>query len=316
MTGSWYLVQAAQLVFLLEHLKALRCGVVQFSAWSGPGEALWATMAVLLMQPVLRLDLDPYAHLVYAGILLVALIYVARLPDIQLRHSLLICLFYFLVPSALIYRGVLQVTLPEILGSGLCLSVLTSDLIVAKMSGRGLQHPCMIFFAMVAKLDYVTATTVSVAYYMGLMWELSRALDVPLLTCRRNVLVLGVFDLFHHGHSNMMEEALKHGTGLIVGIHSDKDCTDYKRTPVMTLYERCAAVQACRYVQKVVPAAPLVLTKEFLEEHHIHVVALSVEYDSPEDPYYAVPRELGMTVVLPRTSGISTSELLQRALRQ
>jgi glycerol-3-phosphate cytidylyltransferase-like family protein len=54
------------------------------------------------------------------------------------------------------------------------------------------------------------------------------------------------------------------------------------------------------------------LSKEFLEKWNIHVVCCSPEYDKEGDHYYKVPRELGMIRVLPRTEGVSTSDLIKR----
>jgi hypothetical protein len=43
--------------------------------------------------------------------------------------------------------------------------------------------------------------------------------------------------------------------------------------------------------------------QEFLLKHNIHVVALSPEYDTPDDQFYAGARELGM---LPYLCGLTT----------
>jgi glycerol-3-phosphate cytidylyltransferase-like family protein len=64
----------------------------------------------------------------------------------------------------------------------------------------------------------------------------------------------------------------------------------------MSSAERCAEVEACKAVTKVIPDAPSFgLTKEFLDEHEIRVVAFGEEYlerypDPEDDPYYRVPR--------------------------
>lgn len=72
-------------------------------------------------------------------------------------------------------------------------------------------------------------------------------------------------------------------------------------------------MKACRNVHEVIANAPCNgLTEEFIKKHNIHVVAHSVEYDKPDDKYYAVPRKMGITRVLPRTEGLSTSELIRR----
>jgi hypothetical protein len=41
-------------------------------------------------------------------------------------------------------------------------------------------------------------------------------------------------------------------------------------------------------------------------------VAHGVEYEKPDDVWYTIPRRLGITRVLPRTIGMSTSDLIQR----
>jgi glycerol-3-phosphate cytidylyltransferase-like family protein len=99
---------------------------------------------------------------------------------------------------------------------------------------------------------------------------------------------------------------------------SDEDCSKYKRPPIMTHEERCAEVQACKAVTKVIPNAPCFgLTKEFLDEHNIHVVAMGEEYlekypNPDDDPYYGVARKLGIAVAVPRTNTLSTTDLIQR----
>ena len=57
-----------------------------------------------------------------------------------------------------------------------------------------------------------------------------------------------VADLFHYGHANFLKQAKKHGSYLIVGIHSDKVVEGYKRSPIMTMEERLDTVSSCRYV--------------------------------------------------------------------
>lgn len=113
------------------------------------------------------------------------------------------------------------------------------------------------------------------------------------------------------------KNALKHGTRLFIGVISDEDATPYKRPPIMTMQERCEVVQACKYVYKVIPNAPCKagdLTEEFIKKHNIHIVAYGEEYNTPTDKYYEVPRRLGIARTIPRTDGMSTSELIKRIL--
>ena len=53
-----------------------------------------------------------------------------------------------------------------------------------------------------------------------------------------------VGDLFHVGHINLVRAVRELGYDVLVGVHSDEEVEDYKRTPVMTMDERVAAVGA------------------------------------------------------------------------
>src|SRR5262245_50775572 len=90
--------------------------------------------------------------------------------------------------------------------------------------------------------------------------------------CQTRVYVDMVGDLFHMGHVEFLKTASAFGDWLIVGVLSDEVVATYKRQPIMTLAERVAVVEACRYVDEVVPNAPYIVTTEFLDEHEISVV--------------------------------------------
>ena len=73
-----------------------------------------------------------------------------------------------------------------------------------------------------------------------------------------------VGDLFHAGHVALLREARSHGDRLVVGVLSDETAASYKRRPIMTLAERVAVIEACRWVDEVVPDAPFTVTEYFL----------------------------------------------------
>lgn len=81
-----------------------------------------------------------------------------------------------------------------------------------------------------------------------------------------------VGDLFHAGHVELLRAARTHGDYLIAGVLSDETATAYKRTPIMSLAERVAVVEACKYVDEVVPNAPFQIDEAFLAEHDITTV--------------------------------------------
>jgi cytidyltransferase-like protein len=62
------------------------------------------------------------------------------------------------------------------------------------------------------------------------------------------ILVVGVFDLFHAGHVNLLKAARALGDRVVVIVNGDQLTSSYKRPPVIKEGDRLAVVQACRYV--------------------------------------------------------------------
>ena len=121
-------------------------------------------------------------------------------------------------------------------------------------------------------------------------------------------------DLFHYGHVNLLKKAKQLGGNLIVGIHSDQTIESYKRKPIMTMEERIAVVEACRYVDRVIPNAPLVITEEYMKNNKIDLVvhAHPVEEDEKYQKMYSVPTKQGKFRRLDYTPSISTTDIISR----
>ena len=125
-----------------------------------------------------------------------------------------------------------------------------------------------------------------------------------------------IADLFHPGHVRFLMKARKLGDYLIVGIHSDQDCEYYKRTPVMTMQERCELVAGCRFVDEVIEQAPLQTDKEFIQKHKIDLVvhAHNPDEESKYSAMYAYPMGAGIFKRLDYSLGISTTDIIERIL--
>ena len=126
-----------------------------------------------------------------------------------------------------------------------------------------------------------------------------------------------VGDLFHVGHINLIRSVQDLGYEVLVGVHSDTDVEAYKRTPVMTLTERVAAISACRHVSEVIPAAPTIIDEDFLLKHKIDMV-FHGHTENEEHLYknmFEVPMRLGKFTRTERTPGISTTMLIDRIER-
>ena len=122
-----------------------------------------------------------------------------------------------------------------------------------------------------------------------------------------------VADLFHYGHANFLRQAKQFGDHLIVGIHSDEVVSGYKRTTIMSMEERIENVSSCRYVDEVVPDAPLAVDQEWLNIHRVDLVVHGDDFsDDMRQLCYKIPIYLGILRLVSYTSEISTTEIIQR----
>lgn len=122
-------------------------------------------------------------------------------------------------------------------------------------------------------------------------------------------------DLFHTGHVNYLRQCqgVAENVHLIVGIHSDETIESYKRASVCTMDERVGVVEACSFVDTVLSNAPLRVTAEFMDQHDIDFVVHGTETPEAErQAMYEIPIGRGRYLEVPRTPGISTTQLINR----
>ena len=121
------------------------------------------------------------------------------------------------------------------------------------------------------------------------------------------------FDLFHAGHLLMLEEAKKQCDYLIVGLQTDPtiDRPKEKNKPVQSVFERFIQLEACKYVDKVIPYATEKELVDILLSYHIDVRILGEEYMEKD----FTGMELGMEFYFnQRKHSFSTTELRQRVV--
>lgn len=130
----------------------------------------------------------------------------------------------------------------------------------------------------------------------------------------------GAFDMMHYGHMNAFRQGRALGTYLVVGINSDASITECKGTaPVMSDEERVGAVSGCKWVDEVVPGAPYVMNKEYLD---MVIKKYKIDYVvHGDDPCfvdgvdaYADSKARGIFKSIPRTEGVSTTDIVGRML--
>ena len=122
-----------------------------------------------------------------------------------------------------------------------------------------------------------------------------------------------VADLFHYGHVNFLRQARTHGDYLLVGVHADETVMSYKSRPILTMEERVASVEGCRYVDEVVSNAPLTIDGAWIEQQNIDLIVHGDDFSSEmEELCYKIPIEMGIYRSVGYTPGISTTEIIAR----
>ena len=130
----------------------------------------------------------------------------------------------------------------------------------------------------------------------------------------------GCFDLMHWGHANAIRQAflsVGRPCQIVVGVHSDAEIERQKGPCIMKEQERYAAVRACRWVDEVVEDVPYSPTPELLVKHHIDLVVHGddVVVDASGAGCYDAIMKAGVKFhTVPRTDGVSTTDLISRML--
>lgn len=106
---------------------------------------------------------------------------------------------------------------------------------------------------------------------------------------------------------------------MIVGVNSDETITACKGPPVCGEHERIETVRGCKWVDEVVEGVPYIMSEEYLK----YVIAkYNIDYvvhgDDPcivdgKDVYESAMK-MGKYLTIPRTEGISTTDIVGRIL--
>ena len=125
-----------------------------------------------------------------------------------------------------------------------------------------------------------------------------------------------VADLFHYGHVAFLKKARALGDYLMVGIHADAILVSYKKgRPILTMEERVASAAGCRYVDEVLPNAPLVIDEAWIAKHDIQLVVHGDDFSEDRiKDFYEVPIKMGIFRTVPYTKGVSTTEIIRRVI--
>lgn len=113
-----------------------------------------------------------------------------------------------------------------------------------------------------------------------------------------------------------MLQSRRFGDELLVGLHTDEEIAANKGPTVMSLAERVAAVNACRFSTLCVPHAPYVTSIPWISHYGCKYVTHGddITSDASGNDCYRFVKKAGRMKIVPRTPGISTTDLVARML--
>ncbi|OAF71257.1 hypothetical protein A3Q56_00970 [Intoshia linei] len=126
----------------------------------------------------------------------------------------------------------------------------------------------------------------------------------------------GCFDMVHYGHCNAIRQAKELGDYLIVGVHSDAEILKHKGPPVFNERERYDMIRALKWVDEVIEDAPYITSIDTLNKYNcdfcVHGDDITLTSDGKDT--YEIVKNLNRYREIPRTKGISTTDLVGRML--
>ncbi len=130
------------------------------------------------------------------------------------------------------------------------------------------------------------------------------------------VYAAGTWDMFHVGHLNILKSAKALGDILIVGVSTDNLILKYKgHHPLLSYEDRAAVVEACRYVDAVVPQRTLE-KEEQLRKLDVDILVVGDDWwDQKVKGHDFMVKDDRRVVYFPYTAGRSSSKL-RKALKR
>ena len=123
----------------------------------------------------------------------------------------------------------------------------------------------------------------------------------------KTVITYGTFDLLHYGHVNLLKRAKALGDYLIVALSSDEFNAIKNKKSYYTYEQRKMILEACRYVDLVIPEESWEQKKNDVKEYHIDTFVIGDDWKGKFD----FLKEDCEVVYLERTPEISTTKIKQ-----
>ncbi|GAB1224576.1 hypothetical protein ENUP19_0207G0020 [Entamoeba nuttalli] len=135
------------------------------------------------------------------------------------------------------------------------------------------------------------------------------------------IYVDGCYDMFHWGHANVIRQAcaaFDYQCVLVLGIVNNEIIEQHKGPTVMKEEERNIAVRSCQWVDEVVDGIPywdteLFMMKDLHIDYVVHGDDISLNTTTGNNSYQAII-DAGMMKIVPRTDGVSTTDIIYRMM--
>lgn len=121
----------------------------------------------------------------------------------------------------------------------------------------------------------------------------------------KKVITYGTFDILHYGHINLLRRARELGDYLIVVLSSDEFNALKNKKSYYTYEQRKMILEACRYVDLVVPENTWEQKIDDVKKYDIDVFVMGNDWESKFD----FLKDYCEVVYLPRTEGISSTQV-------
>jgi glycerol-3-phosphate cytidylyltransferase len=129
----------------------------------------------------------------------------------------------------------------------------------------------------------------------------------------KTVITFGTYDLFHIGHLRLLQRARQLGDRLVVGVSTDELNFSKKGfRPIFPHADRMAIVAAMAGVDQVFAEESLDLKGEYIKTHKADILVMGDDWKGKFDHF----ADLCQVVYLPRTAGISTTQVKLETFRQ
>jgi len=131
------------------------------------------------------------------------------------------------------------------------------------------------------------------------------------------VYVIGVFDLFHKGHVELLKRARGLGDKLIVAINGDDMVAEYKRRPIINEENRLSVVEACKFVDEAFIIRQFD-NKPYILKYKINIIVHGSDWtgDSYMDQIRLTQDFVDKHNIkfdfIPYTKGISSSDIIEK----